>query len=622
LMLYSMPLDIAQLTRNYWSRTGAPPPQPPGGAQPPPGGAQPPGGEPNYTKIVRELASAIRVLKSKGNSATNNNRNEFKSKLSTYRAIPQLKRAAMIPKGLGNYENDGFPKKKGTMGIIGQIAGEKVAGVRESAKELIEGLDPLQVRRLREQIMNANRRKNTAKAAVLRTKLATVEKAAAEKVAANKAVANKAVANKAAAVKAAANKAAANKASAEKENKQKVEELRRTIRSALVVLNTKGGTANTNNRAAYVRAIQAYVNSGKKITASNRNLGVNRYSTTTGMSRTAQKPSSTTFNTSSAFISNMKKKLMVERDPKKRQTLLDVAIANLNKRLTMTARNGNALVLIGNYGGLSTNANYSGRIKRREEQRKTKKNETKKNEKKNNSFRGGGQQIIFGGGQPQAGGAAPGPIYMPAPAAPPIVLPRGNGATPAAPVYIPAPGGSAAGPSISVNPTIRVNVPQAAMQAAAQTLPPAERSALHNAGGYRRAASLINNAGGPETVTRALNALEKSNGNVQKAAETSGLSPHVFNNARKLGSPVIARRALVAVKKVSRKTTANVPQSVATRRALVAVKKVSRKRPVQKKKRVVSACACKMRPSNRIKTIVTQLSRKNLEKNFLTCLLP
>jgi hypothetical protein len=161
------------------------------------------------------------------------------------------------------------------------------------------------------------------------------------------------------------------------------------------------------------------------------------------------------------------------------------------------------------------------------------------------------------------------------------------------------------------------------MQAAAQTLPPAERSALNNAGGYRRAASLINNAGGPETVTRALKALEKSNGNVQKAAETSGLPPQVFNNARKLGSPVTARRALVAVKKVSRKTTANVPRSVATRRALVAVKKVSRRRPVvQKKKRVVSACACKMRQSNKIKTIVTQLSRKNLEKNFLTCLLP
>ncbi len=176
---------------------------------------------------------------------------------------------------------------------------------------------------------------------------------------------------------------------------------------------------------------------------------------------------------------------------------------------------------------------------------------------------------------------------------------------------------SGAGPSISVAPTIRVNVPQPAAQAAAQMLPPAERSALNNAGGYRRAASLVQNAGGPESVSRALNALQQSGGNVPKAMASSGLPRNVFENVNKLGGPVTARRTLTAVKKVSHKFEGPVKARRAISRSLAAKPKSK-----GKKKYVSSPCACKLPPANKIKLIVSQLRRKNLEKNFLKCLLP
>ena len=124
-------------------------------------------------------------------------------------------------------------------------------------------------------------------------------------------------------------------------------------------------------------------------------------------------------------------------------------------------------------------------------------------------------------------------------------------------------GGS--GGSISFAPVIKINVPQAAAQSAVQALPPQERLALTNAGGYNNAAAAVSNAGGPATVERAINALNANGGNVNAAMQKTGLSRQVFNNVNKLGGPVTARRTLTAVKKVTMKTAPYVGQN-ATRR--------------------------------------------------------
>ena len=121
------------------------------------------------------------------------------------------------------------------------------------------------------------------------------------------------------------------------------------------------------------------------------------------------------------------------------------------------------------------------------------------------------------------------------------------------------------GGSISFAPVIKVNVPQAAAQSAVQALPPQERLALTNAGGYNNAAAAVSNAGGPATVERAINALNANGGNVNAAMQKTGLPRQVFNNVNKLGGPVTARRTLTAVRKVTMKTAPYVGSN-ATRR--------------------------------------------------------
>ena len=121
------------------------------------------------------------------------------------------------------------------------------------------------------------------------------------------------------------------------------------------------------------------------------------------------------------------------------------------------------------------------------------------------------------------------------------------------------------GGSISFAPVIKVNVPQAAAQSAVQALPPQERLALTNAGGYNNAAAAVSNAGGPATVERAINALNANGGNVNAAMQKTGLSRQVFNNVNKLGGPVTARRTLTAVRKVTMKTAPYVGQNATQR---------------------------------------------------------
>ena len=574
-------INFAKLIHEYYDPKNQSPPPPPN-VKPPP----PPNGT-NYSKITKELEAAIAVLKTKGNGATNENREAFKTKLAEFRKIPLLKRATQFPAGLGNYGPNGYPVKVGTFGLIGKAMSERV----QQGKQYAKTFDPFYERRLKAEWNNATRRGNAKRVAEIQAKLAELEK--------QKAVSAANEVAREAAKKAAAEKAAANKKAAAEQN----EAMRKVIKEALIVLNTKRGNATVNNRAAYVRAIQAYRNAGHNVSLSNRNLGVNRYSTTTGTSRT--KVTNTTKKTNHyEYIKDMREK--IRKNPSQQRRLLDDALSNLSKRLYATSDNKRALEMINNYRRLSSNASYTANLNRRAERRKAAKKNEKKNENKK-GWSGGGQQIIFG----QPAGAAPvaAPMFMPGPAAPTII----PGPTGAAPVFVP----SGAGPSISVAPTIRVNVPQPAAQAAAQMLPPAERSALNNAGGYRRAASLVQNAGGPESVSRALNALQQSGGNVPKAMASSGLPRNVFANVNKLGGPVTARRTLTAVKKVSRKFEGPVKARRAISRALAAKPKSK-----GKKKYVSSACACKLPPANKIKLVVSQLRRKNLEKNFLKCLLP
>jgi hypothetical protein len=144
------------------------------------------------------------------------------------------------------------------------------------------------------------------------------------------------------------------------------------------------------------------------------------------------------------------------------------------------------------------------------------------------------------------------------------------------------------GGSISFAPVIKVNVPQAAAQSAVQALPAQERLALNNAGGYNNAAAAVSNAGGPNTVERAINALNANGGNVNAAMQKTGLPRQVFNNVNKLGGPVTARRTLTAVKKVTVKTAPYVGPN-ATRRvaqnvyALAPTKKPRKKRRTEVK---------------------------------------
>jgi len=402
------------------------------------------------------------------------------------------------------------------------------------------------------------------------------------------------------------------RAAAENVERQK-KALRNAVVAARLQMNSAQPEPSQGNRLAYATALQAYKNAGLSMNNRNGSLGRLKYNSTGVLRRSTTQPKKTTLNTHYDFIRNVRSKLSKTSNPRDKSKLLDEALSNLSKRLYATSNNRRALEMIDNYRRISSNTGYTSHLNRRAERRKPKKNENENKNKKSAGWSGGGgQQIIFG--QPGGGGAAPAMNRSPAA---PVFIPTGGGGAAPAPMMIP--GGGGAGPSISVNPTIRVNVSPAAAQAATQMLPPMERSALNNAGGYRRAASLVQGAGGPESVSRALNALETSNGNVTKAMAKTGLPKNVFANVNKLGGPVTARRALTAVKKVSRRTRGAPPS-----KGRAPVRRAGKPKAAAKKKYVSSACAtCGKRSStNQIKLVISQLRRNNLEKNFLKCLLP
>jgi len=170
------------------------------------------------------------------------------------------------------------------------------------------------------------------------------------------------------------------------------------------------------------------------------------------------------------------------------------------------------------------------------------------------------------------------------------------------------PAGPAGGISLRVNAA-----PREAVQAATHALPPMERFALENVGGVKKAANIINNAGGPLVIQKAARILEKNKGNVVRAMKTTGLSRRVFANVEKLGGPKKVTRVIRATKKVAKKTTAAKKKSIAP---------ISGKT----KKKVLSSRSKKVKKvtitERRLKTLIAQIPKKSLEKNVLRCALP
>ena len=405
------------------------------------------------------------------------------------------------------------------------------------------------------------------------------------------------------------------------------------LSNALIHLQEDPVTAN--KRTKYANALRTFQKLGLK----GRN-GSNMYNSTGAL---RPKPTSSSSSSSASSRDNATHQAFIQRKQKEynkggnraKQTILGEVLSNLNVRISRNKTR--APIYISNARRIAKkNTQFQANLNMRQKLHEA------ANKKTSTTATGSGvpgQQIIFGS---QPGQSAP--SYMPGPSAP-TYMPG-----PSAPTYMPGP----SGPSISIAPTIRVNVPQGAVQA----LPPAERSALNNAGGYTRASRAVYSAGGPEMVTRAINALERNNGNVEKAIQNTGLPRQIFKNVNKLGGPVTARRTLTAVKKIEKKsmtTAANVVAVTAAKKRVVATaakkrvtvtaakkrvavtaakkrvtvtaakKRVAvtaaKKRVAKKKKVMSSRVMCPIcKHTNITATIIHQIPRKNLEKNVLACL--
>lgn len=116
--------------------------------------------------------------------------------------------------------------------------------------------------------------------------------------------------------------------------------------------------------------------------------------------------------------------------------------------------------------------------------------------------------------------------------------------------------------------------------------------------------SLVANAGGPQAIKVASNALKQANGNIPRAMNNTGLPRETFENVKKLGGVNIAPRIAMTI--VRRRKTHH---PVIVHRRHTAVK---RRRTTTKKKVV----ACPLVKSNRIKKVLHKIPRKTLE-NFV-----
>ena len=203
------------------------------------------------------------------------------------------------------------------------------------------------------------------------------------------------------------------------------------------------------------------------------------------------------------------------------------------------------------------------------------------------------------------------PRFEPAAGAAPRLFEQG---APPPSMMMPAAGRGAEAPGISV----RVNAaPREVVQAATRALPPMERFALENVGGVKKAANIINNAGGPLVIQKAARILQKNKGNVVRAMKTTGLSRRVFTNVEKLGGSKKVTRVIRATKKVAKKTTT--VGAKAKKKSIATI-------PGKTKKKVLSTRSKKLKKvtitEKRLKTLIAQIPKKNLEKNVFKCALP
>ena len=204
----------------------------------------------------------------------------------------------------------------------------------------------------------------------------------------------------------------------------------------------------------------------------------------------------------------------------------------------------------------------------------------------------GGQQIIFGGGAPgqaQAPAQAPAaamPFPMAGPAAAPYPIPMGGGAPPPqVSVKVNSRGpnvGMPRGPNVGMPRGPNVGMPRGP-NVAGVSLPPPSTSQVN----------MVENAGGPMAIRKAVTALKRANGNVNVAMRTTGLPRQTFTNVKNLGGVNIAPRIAASVTRHRKRRTTTKKKSTHKVRKLPSIR------------------------TNRIKKVVHKVPRKNLERFVL-----
>jgi hypothetical protein len=293
------------------------------------------------------------------------------------------------------------------------------------------------------------------------------------------------------------------------------------------------------------------------------------------------------------------------RKTKSRQLLANFqrAVLELQSMESNSSRRRNLLENFKSYG--PTNRTFQNMVNRYIEREKSK-------PKTNNKGRviggatvtgngRGGQQIIFGGGAP---GQAPAAVQAPAaampfpmagPAAAPYPIQMGGGAPPPqVSVKVNSRGpnvgmprgpnvGMPRGPNVGMPRGPNVGMPRGPnVGVAGVSLPPPSTSQVN----------MVENAGGPMAIRKAVTALKRANGNVNVAMRATGLPRQTFTNVKNLGGVNIAPRIAASVTRHRKRRT------------------TTKKKPTHKVRK----------PSirtNRIKKVVHKVPRKNLERFVL-----
>jgi hypothetical protein len=151
-------------------------------------------------------------------------------------------------------------------------------------------------------------------------------------------------------------------------------------------------------------------------------------------------------------------------------------------------------------------------------------------------------------------------------------------------------------------------------------MPPRVEEVVTRVGGIERANNLVKNAGGPEIIKMASQALNTSRGNIQVAMKKTGLPATTFTNVKKLGGPQLATKVattLVIPRVVVRRAPV---KAVVRRRAPVkAVIRRRRTKAVTRKKQS-SVKTRKILAYRELKKLIHKLPKKRLELQVAQCL--